>query len=121
MPALVDRLLKFIDQKLAAEPDDGPWKSLKYELLLALDRPQELKEALTAWMKGDDADSRWRLSLGYLLAELGSVPEAIALFEGVEVADELGPQAYRVLADWYLAANRRDRLRAGPDPDLPDA
>lgn len=106
--ALVERLLKFVDQHLAAELGNGRWKVLKYELLLALDRPKDLKEALTLWMKADDADSRWRLTLGYLLAELGSVPEAIALFEGTEVADELGPQAYAVLADWYLAANRRE-------------
>ena len=105
---LVDRLLKYIDKHLAAAPDNRRWKSLKYELLVALDRPNDLKEALTAWMKVDDADSRWRLTLGYLLAELGSVPEAIALFEGVEIADELGPDAYAALAGWYLAANRRE-------------
>ena len=67
-----------------------------------------ISRTLTAWLAVDDGDSRWRLALGYLLAELGSVPEAIALFEGVEVADELGPTTYAVLADWYLAANRRD-------------
>ena len=71
-------------------------------LLVGMQRlpADELREALTTWMNADDADSRWRLTLGYLLAEVGSVPEAIALFEGTEIADELGPQAYRVLADW---------------------
>ncbi len=107
-PALIDRLLKFIEQRIAAEPEEGRWKALEFQLLLALDRPKDLKDALTAWLKGDDPDSRWRLALGYLLAELGSVPEAIALFEGVEIADELGLRAFVVLADWYLAANRRE-------------
>ncbi len=105
---LVARLRKYLDEKLAAEPDVGRWKTLKFQLLLALDKPQELRQALTAWMNGDDADSRWRLALGYVLAELGSIPEAIALFEAVEIGDELGPQAYRALAGWYLAANRRE-------------
>jgi Flp pilus assembly protein TadD len=104
---LVARLRKYLADKLAAEPDVAHWKTLKFQLLLALDKPQELRQALTAWMNGDDADSRWRLALGYVLAELGSIPEAIALFEAIEIGDELGPQAYRALAGWYLAANRR--------------
>src|SRR5204863_319787 len=83
---LVERFLKFVDQQLLVEPDNGSWKLLKYKLLLALDRPKDLQDAVTVWMKADDADSRWRLTLGYLLAELGSVPAAIALFEGTEVA-----------------------------------
>src|SRR5262249_59512546 len=32
----------------------------------------------------------------------------IKLFESVEAADELGPSAYRSLADWYLVENRRE-------------
>jgi len=72
--ALIERLLKFLDERITAQPDEGHWKQRKYELLVALDRPKELREAVTAWMNADNADSRWRLTLGYLLAELGSVP-----------------------------------------------
>ncbi|MSR57905.1 MAG: hypothetical protein EXS05_09545 [Planctomycetaceae bacterium] len=115
-PAQADRTLKYIDQqiadpagndKVADENLDDLWKLWKYRLLIALDRPDDLQTALKAWIQGDDPLNRWRLSLGYLLAERGAVPEAIGLFEGVEVADALDPQAYQALSGWYLAANRR--------------
>lgn len=107
-PELVDRALAYLDAGLAAGGDEVHyWRTLKYGLLVALDRPAELQKALAEWIRTEDPDNRWRLSLGYLLAERGAIPEAIALFENVELADELGPVAYRTLADWYLAANRR--------------
>ena len=68
---LVARLRKYLDDKIAAEPDVGRWKSLKFQLLLALDRPQDLRQALTAWMNGDDADSRWRLAAGLRAGRIG--------------------------------------------------
>ena len=61
------------------------------------------------WTAGADPDNRWRLALGYLLAEQGNVAEAIKLFEAVEAADELSPSAYRSLADRYLVENRREQ------------
>jgi predicted Zn-dependent protease len=106
--ALVERLLKYFDAGIAADPRGDRWQLHKVRLLIALDRPKDLEAALRAWVKVDDPDNRWRLMLGYLLAEQGKVPEAIALFEAVEKDDELGPAAYRTLADWYLAANRRE-------------
>ncbi|MFN0053855.1 MAG: VIT domain-containing protein, partial [Planctomycetales bacterium] len=104
----VERLLKAIDARIARGTGAEEWKSWKYRLLVALDRPVELQQVLTDWLQGDGANNRWRLSLGYLLAEQGAVPQAIALFEGVEVVDELDPLAYRALAGWYQAANRRE-------------
>ena len=44
-----------------------------------------------------------------MLAEQGRIPDAIKLLETIEAQDELGPMAYRTLADWYLAANRREQ------------
>ncbi len=44
-----------------------------------------------------------------MLAEQGKLTEAIKLFEAVEKDDELGPSAYRSLADWYLVENRREQ------------
>src|SRR5262249_39432057 len=41
--------------------------------------------------------------------ELGRLKEAVELFEKVEAADELGPLAYRTLADWYMALDQRDK------------
>jgi Vault protein inter-alpha-trypsin domain/von Willebrand factor type A domain len=112
-PALVERLLKFLDTGIAQEDKSGHWKQLKYGLLIALDRPKDLEKALQSWVHSGDADNRWRLALGYVLAEQGRVPEAIKLLEAIEASDELGPTAYRALAGWYLAVNRRtDHERA---------
>ena len=74
-----------------------------------MDRPEDLEKDLRVWVQADEADHRWRLSLGYLLAERGKVAEAIQQFEAVETADELGPAEYRVLADWYLVVDRRQQ------------
>jgi len=106
-PALVERLLKYLDQGIALEDEDLRWKLLKYELLIALDRPKDLEQALQAWIRAEGPINRWRVSLGYLLAEQGKISEAIGLFEAVAAADELGPVEYRTLADWYMALNRR--------------
>ena len=105
-PALVERLLKYVDKQMK-EPDVAMWRAVKFQLLIALDRPQDLEKELSAWIAGPDPDNRWRIALGYLLAERGRVSEAIKLFEAVESADELGPREYRSLADWYLVENRR--------------
>jgi tetratricopeptide (TPR) repeat protein len=59
-------------------------------------------------MREDDPTNFWRLALGYLNAELGHIGEAVKLFEGVEFSDELGPEAYRALANWYLVLNRKE-------------
>lgn len=106
-PALIERLVKYVDQQLKDKPDDTRWRAEKYRLLIALDRAKELEAELTRWVSVPDPDNRWRLALGYLLAEQGKVPEAIKQFEALEAADELSPAAYRSLADWYLVGNRR--------------
>jgi predicted Zn-dependent protease len=105
--ALAARVQKHLDEGIAREADSAHFKQLKYSLLIALDRPKELEKTLREWVRADDADHHWRLSLGFVLAEQGRIPEAITLLEGIEAEDELGPTAYRTLADWYLAANRR--------------
>ncbi len=106
---LVDRVLGYLDLGIALEDEAGYYRQRKYWMLVALDRPKDLEQALTAWVRAGDPDSRWRLALGYVLAEQGRVPEAIKTVEAVENTDDLGPAAYRVLADWYLAANRREQ------------
>ncbi len=105
--ALVERLVKYVDQQLKDKPGDARWRAEKYRLLIALDRAKELETVLTQWVSGADPDNRWRLALGYLLAEQGKVPDAIKQFEVLEAADELSPAAYRTLAEWYLVENRR--------------
>ena len=110
-PALVRRMLDYLDaniaRELAEQSENQQWKLLKYELLVALDPPEELEKTLKEWIKAGDADNRWRVALGYLLAEQGKLAEAIGLFEAVAADDELGPGEYRTLADWYMAVNRR--------------
>jgi tetratricopeptide (TPR) repeat protein len=105
--AEVARLLEYVERGVAGDSEDGRWKLWHFRLLVALDRPKELETALRQWDKADDADSRWRVALAYLLAEQGRLGEAVTLFEALEKSDELSPAAYRALADWYLVLNRR--------------
>ncbi len=107
-PALVDRVLTYIEAGEKAAPEETRWKVLQYQLLVALDRPKDLAKQLQTWIAAGDADNGWRLILGYLEAESGQIPEAIRLFEAVREADELRGGDYRTLADWYMAVNRRD-------------
>ncbi|NQT39974.1 MAG: tetratricopeptide repeat protein, partial [Planctomycetes bacterium] len=108
---LVDRLLRYVDRGLAADDDAENWRATKFSLLVALDRPDDLRKTLKAWIDSDDPDNRWRLALGYLHAEQGKLAEAIQLFEAVEADDELGPDEYRSLADWYMVLDREEDHR----------
>lgn len=107
--ALADRLLKYFDRGIAHEEDGSHWKQLKNDLLIALDRPKDLAKTLQQWVSADNSDNHWRLSLAFVLAEQGNIPEAIKLLEAIEAQDELGPMAYRTLSAWYLVANRREQ------------
>lgn len=107
-PALVTRLLQYLDAAIAAEATEQRGKALKYQLLLALDRPQDLERTLRDWIKTEDGDGRWRLALGMVVAEQGRLAQAIELFEAAEQAGDLDAAAYRTLAGWYLALGRRD-------------
>ena len=112
--ALVDRLAKYFDEGIHADGDGAHWKLAKYRLLIVLDRMLEIEQALRQWSRQDNADSRWQVALGYLLAEQGKLGDAIRELEAVESADELSPAAYRSLSDWYLVQNQREASeRAG--------
>ncbi|HUT12367.1 MAG TPA: VIT domain-containing protein [Thermoguttaceae bacterium] len=106
-PQLADRLLGYLDRGIEADAQDVRWKLFKYQLLIALDRPDALVESLEEWIRPEDADNFWRLSLGRIYAERGQIDKAIELFEIVEAADELGPAEYRTLADWYMVVDDR--------------
>jgi tetratricopeptide (TPR) repeat protein len=107
-PKLVERFTKLLEGQIAAHPDELRWKQEKFDLLIALDQPKELEAELRRWIAQPDSINRWRLALGRLLAEQGKVAEAIPLFEAVQAADELGPDEYRTLAEWYQIENRRE-------------
>jgi predicted Zn-dependent protease len=107
-PVIIKRLLKYLDKGIESDADDGRWKLSKASLLVALDRPKELEQTLRQWTRDAGADSRWRIMLGYLLAEQGRVAEAIGQFEIVEKEDELGPSAYASLAEWHLVQGQKE-------------
>lgn len=116
-PVEVNRLLAYLDRGITKAGEDEAvvfvWRHFKYRLLVALDRPKDLETALDSWIRPKEADNYWRLALGYLAAEQGRIKEAIALFEKIEAADELGPSEYRALAGWYMVADdQRNHERA---------
>ncbi len=113
---LAERLLAYCDRALAAgdkadEEDQAlvRWKLFKFELLVALDRPQELETSLRSWLQSDLLRNYWRRALGYLLAEQGKVAAAVELFEAAGADDELGPTENRVLADWYMVLDKKEK------------
>ncbi|MEK6258550.1 MAG: VIT domain-containing protein [Planctomycetota bacterium] len=113
-PATIDRVLKFIDAGIAHGGDVArAWKSTKFQMLVALDRPDDLERDLRTWIREDQSTSPWRQSLARLLAERGKLDEAIQLFESAEKDKLLSAGDYRMLSDWYLVTNRRsDHERA---------
>jgi len=112
---LAERVLKYIDAAIeldrAAVSDEGDeafdWKTKKFGLLVALDRPDELEVALRKWIATDEYIAPWQLALARLLAERGEIDEAIPLFEAVEKKSPLSPTDYETLANWYLVSDRR--------------
>ncbi|MDA1193863.1 MAG: hypothetical protein O2894_01625 [Planctomycetota bacterium] len=78
------------------------WQGQTWRLLLARDDPQRLETSLRAWTVPAKVESRWRVALGYLLAELGRVAEATEPMEAAAALDELTPVDYAALGTWYL-------------------
>ncbi len=108
-PELAERLLKHIGQAIAQDEDDPQWKLRMFELLVALDRPQELQRALEGWIAAGDPDDRWTIARGYVLAEQGRVEPAVEQFEAIAAAGGLEASDLHALANWYMVLDRRDR------------
>lgn len=111
----VDRLLKLCDDRIAQdakqkEDEEVPprldWRQIKYNVLVALDRPKDLLAELAKWSAADTADRRWQKALAYLHAELGKVDDAIKLMEGLESSGKLTAADYHALATWCQAAKQ---------------
>ena len=108
-PAAVERLLKYIQAGIAQGGDVAAnWRTAEFQLLIALDRPDDLDRELRAWIRADVSTAPWRKALAMLLAERGKLGEAISLFEAAEKDHLLSAADYRSLANWYLMADRRD-------------
>ncbi len=84
------------------------WRQQTWRLLVALDDAARLEQALRGWIVPAKVESRWRIGLGYLLAETGRLAEAAKQFEAVHELDELHAGDYAVLADWYLVLDDDD-------------
>ena len=107
-PESAVRLLKYIDAGIALGGDaTTAWRETKFQLLIALDRPDELEHELTDWIQSDVSTGPWRQMLAQLLAERGKINEAIALFEACEKDKLLTASDYQMLSDWYLATDNR--------------
>ncbi|MBN1909361.1 MAG: hypothetical protein JW818_06460 [Pirellulales bacterium] len=129
-PASVDRLLKYLNaaiysekavsasngkpelDKAALEAQAGRrqrFQQMKGRLLIALDRPKPLEQALGQWIRTDDPDGAWRRMLGYLAAEQGRLDEAVKLFETLAEKDLLQSDDHRAMAGWYQVLADREK------------
>jgi predicted Zn-dependent protease len=108
-PRIAERVLKYIDAGIEQSgARAASWRATRFQLLVALDRADELERQLREWVQSEPATSPWREALAMLLAERGKLQEAIQIFESLKKDDLLNASAYRTLSDWYLATNRRD-------------
>ena len=108
-PKATDRLLKYIDAGIAQGAEAATaWRRTKYQLLIALDRPDNLERELRVWIRTDITTAPWRKSLALLVAERGKLDEAIQLFEALVKDKLLGFADYRTLSGWYQVQNRRE-------------
>lgn len=110
-----DKVLKYLDAGIAkGGASAAAWKSGKYQFLVALDRVDDIEKSLKEWTAADPQAPVWRLVLARIRAERGDVPGAIALLEEVQKGSPLVPSDLAMLADLYLAANRKadfERMR----------
>ena len=122
-PEAVQRLIKYIDAGVERKGEAAAPGAEKFDLLVALDRPDDLERELRSWIRDDVTTAPWRVMLGILLAERGKLPEAIGLFEAAEKHKLLTAAHFRLLADWYLVSQRREayeRTRVEAFKQLPE-
>ena len=125
-PSEVSRLIKLFEteQKLRQNRKEDPtkpdtraasrldWQQLHYELLLARDRPADLQQLLSNFVKLGDATGRWRRQLARVYAELNKLEAGVQLLEELQRADLLGSDDYKSLATWYHALDQREKHEA---------
>jgi predicted Zn-dependent protease len=123
-PATIDRVLKYDDAGIGHRGDvAAAWRATKFQLLIALDRPDDLDCELRAWIRADVSTSPWRQMLARLVAERGKIDEAIQLVESAEKDKLLTAADYRLLSDWYLVSNSRaayERSRVESFKQMPE-
>jgi predicted Zn-dependent protease len=123
-PAMIERVQNYFDAGIKQGGEGAArWRSLKFVLLVALDRADDLEKNLRQWIRDDVSTSPWRTMLGILLAERGKLAEAVQLFESAEKDKLLSAAHYKMLADWYLVLNQRqayERSRIETFKQLPE-
>ncbi|MGC4002241.1 MAG: hypothetical protein QM811_03480 [Pirellulales bacterium] len=107
-PGLIEQIVKYLDSRIARKDESSNrWRMIKYQFLIARDRPEELERTLRAWVRESDSTAPWRKSLALVLAELGKLDEAIKIFEALGADQQLSSADWRTLATWYTVGNRR--------------
>jgi Flp pilus assembly protein TadD len=123
-PATIERVQRYFDAGIEQGGEGAArWRSMKFALLVALDRADDLEKNLREWIRVDVSTSPWRTMLGILLAERGKLAEAVQLFEAAEKDKLLSAAHYKMLADWYLVLNQRqayERSRIETFKQLPE-
>lgn len=104
-------LLAYVDAGIESDDEDtaGTWKSMKYNLLIALNQPRELEKAIREWIRTAEYETTWQRMLAQLAAERGELDEAIRLYEKMEKDTQLTRSDYSALANWYLARDDREK------------
>ena len=106
---LVDRVIDYASRGVELKSEQSEyWKSAKFNLLIALDRPDDLARDLRTWIREDSFAAPWQRVLAQLQAERGEISEAITLLETAAKTTQLSPSDYAALSDWYLVADRRE-------------
>lgn len=83
------------------------------DLLIALDRGDELATTLETWFEGGGAPdrTRWGRDWAHVLAERGALERAVRVLEEIAGRDELTEKDLRALSGWYTALDRPDLAR----------
>jgi hypothetical protein len=105
----VARLLAFVDFNIKVGGAAAhEWKMRRYQMLIALDRPDELTASLRKWVAQDNNASHWRRSLARLHAERGQFADAIQLVQANERESVLSPGDHALMARWQLVLDDRE-------------
>jgi len=120
-PELEAALLALLDAGIEGETPLFDWREMKYAVLVALDRGDDVEAALARWYGADDSEPgdeyakvRWGRGYAHVLAERGELERAALVLTGIETAlgpGELTHEDLRSLADWYTALDRADDAR----------
>ena len=121
---LRNKVLAYLEAGEKIQVDDPTnWRLRQSDLLVALDRPEELKAKLLSWVASDPFPITWQALLANLHAELGEVADAIRLMETVQSFVRLSPQQSSSLSKWRLVSDNEDKYdaaRRGTYESTPD-